>query len=120
MSLDKERFRIAISPRGQFQFYNVTKLQEILLLNKSFEGYMQLHSLNNDNIIKTCFKLYKWWVDLISDEMYDSPQNTDDILCSMFLSDEKWSDNLQKIVKVVRDKNDLSFNDWLKFLREIH
>jgi len=118
--LGKERFRIAISNEGKLQFYNVPELQKRLLFNKNFDGYMQLHRLNNDNIIKTCFKIYRWWVDLISEEMCESSKKTDDILCDLFLSEEQWSDNLEKIVPIVRDKNDLSFNDWLKFLREIH
>lgn len=118
--MNNKRFQIEVSKNGKLQFYNVEAFQQALLSNKGFTGFIEFQRLSNDSSLETLFKTYNWWLDLVSQDIGDSKENTDDIFCQMFLTQEKMNSITGKIMKVTYSKDSLSYQGWLGFLRKIH
>lgn len=118
MNLDGQKCNIKISLNGRLQFYDLEKLQEVFLDNKNFEGYITFHRVSSD--LESMHKLYRWWVSDISDHTGESKENTDEDLCCMFLSYQKYNAIAKKTITLIKSKDDLSYNDWIVFLRKIN
>lgn len=120
MNLDRMKFRIEVSNNGKLQFYDLQGYREILLSNKGFSGFLQFNRISNDSSLEGMFKIYKWWVDIISDDLGEIYENTDDTLCQMFLSEERFNKITNKPMYVTNSKDSLSYQGWLSFLKKIY
>lgn len=117
--MNNQKFYIKVSEKGTLQFYDIEAFNKALAAHTGFKGFIQFQKLANDDSIEFLFQLYEWWLDLIAKELYETKANVDDTLSYLFLIEKKWSRALDKPITTFKNKSDMSYDDWIMFLRNI-
>lgn len=117
--MEGQKFYIQVSKKGMLQFYDIEAFQKATQANAGFKGFISFQKIANDDSIQAMFQLYDWWLDLIAKELYEPKQNVDDTLSHLFLAEQKWNKILARPITTFKNKAEMSYNDWIMFLRNI-
>lgn len=114
-----EKFYCKVSKNGMLQFYDLEAFQNYCKANMNQKFFISFERLADENSIQSLFQLYTWWIDLIAKELYETKEEVDDTLSYLFLTEQRWSKTLDKPITAFKNKADMSYSDWIMFLRKI-